>query len=87
MINGTFARHKISPKDYGKRFLRLRRVRGSVETSRRRDTFLVAQTEIDKDCMFSNDYEDECATICKICTRHLNFGNLAPTSTSPMGSR
>ena len=26
--------------------------------------------------MFSNDYEDECATICKICTRHLNFGNL-----------
>ena len=76
MINATFARHKISPKDYGKRFLRLRRVRGSVETSRRRDTFLVAQTEIDKDCMFSNDYEDECATICKICTRHLNFGNL-----------
>ena len=35
----------------------------------------IQQGEIDKDCMFSNDYEDECATICKICTRQ--------TQTSP----
>ena len=32
------------------------------------------QNEIDKDCMFSNDYEDECATVCRICTRSLNYG-------------
>merc|ERR1719483_1426430 len=31
--------------------------------------------EIDKDCMFSNDYEDECSTICQLCNRSLNFGN------------
>ena len=36
----------------------------------------LAVGEIDTDCMFSNDYEDECQTVCKICERSLNYGNL-----------
>ena len=56
-------------KDYGKRFL----TKVKVE---RNYTSQLTVGEIDKDCMFSNDYEDECATMCKVCDRSLNYGNL-----------
>jgi len=63
------ARHKVSVKDYGKKFLI------KVKSDRSYSANLQVG-EIDKDCMFSNDYEDECSTICKICERSLNYGNL-----------
>jgi len=62
-------RHKVTVKDYGKRFL----TKVKVE---RNYTSQLTVGEIDKDCMFSNDYEDECATMCKVCDRSLNYGNL-----------
>ena len=43
------------------------------------------QNDIDKDCMFSNDYEDECATVCKICTRwNLHTLHYAPLHPAPL---
>jgi len=69
-LGGHLARHKISVKDYGKKFLT------KVKGPPRAVNVILKQQEIDKDCMFSNDYEDECATVCKICTRMLNYGNL-----------
>ena len=32
--------------------------------------------EIDTDCMFSNDYEDECLTVCLMCEKSLKYCNL-----------
>jgi len=63
------SRHKVSVKDYGKKYLI------KMKSDRTQCTNLNVG-EIDKDCMFSNDYEDECSTVCKICERSLNYGNL-----------
>eukprot|EP00092_Neocalanus_flemingeri_P040165 GFUD01043750.1.p1 GENE.GFUD01043750.1~~GFUD01043750.1.p1 ORF type:complete len:921 (+),score=245.54 GFUD01043750.1:150-2912(+) len=63
------AKHKVSVKEYGRKFLT------KVKSDRSYSSNLQIG-EIDKDCMFSNDYEDECSTICKICERSLNYGNL-----------
>ena len=68
-LAGHIARHKISVRDYGKKYLT------KVKTERNFTSNLTVG-EIDTDCMFSNDYEDECQTICKICDRSLNYGNL-----------
>merc|ERR1719511_336881 len=68
-IGRSFGRHKISVREYGKKYLT------KVKTDRSFTPNLVVG-EIDTDCMFSNDYEDECQTICKICDRSLNYGNL-----------
>jgi len=68
-LAGHLARHKISVREYGKKYLT------KVKTDRSFTPNLVVG-EIDTDCMFSNDYEDECQTICKICDRSLNYGNL-----------
>jgi len=68
-LAGHLSRHKVSVKDYGKKYLT------KVKSDRSYTTSLQVGV-IDKDCMFSNDYEDECATICKICERSLNYGNL-----------
>ena len=68
-LAGHLARHKISVRDYGRKYLT------KVKTERNFTSNLTVG-EIDTDCMFSNDYEDECQTVCKICDRSLNYGNL-----------
>jgi len=68
-LAGHLSRHKVSVKEYGKKFLIKVKNNYSYTSS-------MQVGEIDRDCMFSNDYEDECATFCKICERNLNFGNL-----------
>ena len=70
-LAGHLARHKISVKKYGKRFLNKIKYDGNFTTN-------MAVGEIDRNCVFSNDYEDECQTVCKICQRCLNLGNLGP---------
>jgi len=68
-LAGHLSRHKVSVKEYGKKFLTKVKSNYSYTSN-------MQVGEIDRDCMFSNDYEDECATFCKICERNLNFGNL-----------
>lgn len=68
-LAGHLARHKISVRDYGKKYLTKVKVDRNFTSN-------LAVGEIDTNCMFSNDYEDECQTICKICDRSLNYGNL-----------
>ena len=68
-LAGHLARHKISVKEYAKKFLQKNKYEGNI-------TGNMAVGEVDTNCLFSNDYEDECQTICKICRRGLNYGNL-----------
>ena len=63
-LAGHIVRHKISVRDYGKKYLT------KVKTERNFTNNLTVG-EIDTDCMFSNDYEDECQTICRICDKNL----------------
>ena len=58
------AKHQVSVRDYGNKFMS--KVRAEKLTV----------GKIDADCMFSNDYEEECLTICKICDKTLVYSNL-----------
>merc|ERR1719232_1241464 len=68
-LAGHLARHKISVRDYGKKYLTKVKIDRNFTSN-------LAVGDIDTDSLFSNDYEDECQTICKICDRSLNYGNL-----------
>ena len=63
------SKHKISVRDYGDKHL----TRVKTETN---TTSNLPVGEIDTDCMFSNDYMDECLTVCKVCDRSFKYGNL-----------
>ena len=63
------ARHKISLREYGKNHLTKVKSEWNFNNS-------LPEGEIDTDCMFSNDYEDECLTACEICNKSVKFGNL-----------
>ena len=58
------AKHEVSVRDYGNNHLS--KIRSEKMTV----------GKIDTECMFSNDYEDECLTICKICDKSLKYSNL-----------
>ena len=63
------ARHKVSVREYAKQHL------VKVKTTRSFKIKLEVG-EIDTDCMYSNDYEDECQAECQICGRKVKYGNL-----------
>ena len=68
-LGAHLTRHKMKMRDYGNKYL----TKVHIERNPSRNPEV---GEIDTNCMFSNDYEDECQTICKICERSLNYGNL-----------
>ena len=61
------SKHKVTVRDYGNSYLS--RVRSEKAN--------VVVEEVDTNCIFSNDYEDECSTICKICDKTLKYSNIA----------
>ena len=64
-LSGHLSRHGISVREYGKKYLSKIKYDSNLTVGK-----------VDTNCLFSNDYEDECQTICKICERSLNYGNL-----------
>ena len=64
VLAAHLAKHEVSVRDYGNNHLS--KIRSEKMTV----------GKIDTECMFSNDYEDECLTICKICDKSLKYSNL-----------
>ena len=66
-LTAHLSKHKVSVRDYGNSYLsRVKNERCNVTVEK-----------VDTDCMFSNDYEDECLTVCKICDKSLKYSNIA----------
>jgi len=61
-------KHGISIKEYSKKYL--------TKMNRGPANYEVNDTEVDRDVMYSNDYEDECKAVCKVCHKECSFANL-----------